>query len=530
MATSATTMHLLNEYYGPFAFAGPGWAQALLPIPPQVRELAILEEQRRAGGSCEIFLRLPSEVWTLIAQELCWMGTTATNGSAALASTSKFFHHLATPVLYSSPILRGPAALKSLVTTLRSTSRPYSPFSDLHSPKASYVHSLSLQDLSAPDWLIAQELGHLLVSSAPTLTSAAEVRRGRPLHRRRTSRERMQVSQLRRYPLQTLSVECAGRDLTNAMPFFQQLDVLEAFEWNTAPCWLIRPAELFTALLLSWRSMHTLSLSGFRWDETFLTSVLGHGSLRKLHLGGRTMSSLREETLRGLLLAVADRPEDPADAEDDTFEYEQGDHSYGQWDDEDEPMASYSDSGSATSMSSSPVGSLSSSVSSLSFGGRSDDGSSSRERRSVGTHTAITPMGIALPLVSLPPKVRLRLDELILADLPPGKGTTFTSIADEQEELLSRSGLERWRVPQAEWGMPASTQSSPEEAPQRPSPYPIQAPASGQGERGRASWQYEIRDYGQQQEGRGWMKWSRSSLSVERGSTGSSRRSRGACW
>lgn len=368
----------------------------------------------------------------------------------------------------------------------------------------------------------------------------------------------MQVSQLRRYPLQTLSVECAGRDLTNAMPFFQQLDVLEAFEWNTAPCWLIRPAELFTALLvspcdlqpptgmsplqkltshiaqclfqLSWRSMHTLSLSGFRWDETFLTSVLGHGSLRKLHLGGRTMSSLREETLRGLLLAVADRPEDPADAEDDTFEYEQGDHSYGQWDDEDEPMASYSDSGSATSMSSSPVGSLSSSVSSLSFGGRSDDGSSSRERRSVGTHTAITPMGIALPLVSLPPKVRLRLDELILADLPPGKGTTFTSIADEQEELLSRSGLERWRVPQAEWGMPASTQSSPEEAPQRPSPYPIQAPASGQGERGRASWQYEIRDYGQQQEGRGWMKWSRSSLSVERGSTGSSRRSRGACW
>lgn len=80
-------MHLLNEYYGPFAFAGPGWAQALLPIPPMVRELAIVEEQRSAGGSCEIFLRLPSEVWTLIAHELCWEGSRATNGLSALASS-----------------------------------------------------------------------------------------------------------------------------------------------------------------------------------------------------------------------------------------------------------------------------------------------------------------------------------------------------------------------------------------------------------------------------------------------------------
>lgn len=207
------------------------------------------------------------------------MGSTATNGSSALASSkcspvghptrvalltcshldvlspaaSKFFHHLATPVLYSSPIIRGPTALKSLVTTLGSASRPLRPFSDLHAPKASYIHSLSLQDLSTPDWLIAQELGHFLVSSAPSASSPMEARRGRPLYRRRPSRERTQVSHLRRYPLQTLTVECAGRDLTNAMPFFQQLDVLEAFEWNTAPCWLIRPAELFTALLVSGR-------------------------------------------------------------------------------------------------------------------------------------------------------------------------------------------------------------------------------------------------------------------------------------
>jgi hypothetical protein len=189
-----------------------------------------------------------------------------------------------------------------------------------------------------------------------------------------------------------------------------------------------------------------------------------------------------------------------------------------------------SDSAAGSSLSSSPMGSLSSSVSSLSFGGRSDDSSSSRERRAMGPLTPPSHAGLALPLVSLPPKVRLRLDELILADLPPGKGTTFTSIADEQEELLSRSGVERWRVPHADWCVSASTNSWREDAPLRPSPYPIQAPASGKGERGRASWQYEIRDYGQQQEGRGWMKWSRSSLSVERGSPGRTRRSRAAGW
>lgn len=176
--------------------------------------------------------------------------------SVLFLAASKFFHHLATPVLYSSPIIRGPTALKSLVTTLKSASSRYRPFNELHAPRAAYVHSLSLQDLSAPDWLIAQELGHLLVSSAPSPSTITEVQRGRPLYRRRTSRERLQASQMRRYPLQTLSVECAGRDLTNAMPFFQQLDVLEAFEWNTAPCWLIRPAELFTALLVSIQDTH----------------------------------------------------------------------------------------------------------------------------------------------------------------------------------------------------------------------------------------------------------------------------------
>lgn len=240
------------------------------------------------------------------------------------------------------------------------------------------------------------------------------------------------------------------------------------------------------------------------------------------------MSSLREETLRGLLLAVADGPEPHADADEDAYQDEQDNYCYERWEDADEPMDS--DSAAGSSMSSSPMGSLSSSISSLSFGGRSDDGSSSRVPRVVGTLTPPSHAGIALPLVPLPPRVRLRLDELILADLPPGKGTTFTSIADEQEELLSRSGLERWRVPHADWGVSAPAHSWREDPPLRPSPYPIQAPASGKGERGRASWQYEIRDYGQQQEGRGWMKWSRSSLSVERGSPGSARRSRAACW
>lgn len=178
-------------------------------------------------------------------------------------AASRAFNDLVAPMMYATPTLRSLPALTSFLDTMSAHANGTA----LSCISPSAMTSLSLQ-LTSIDWDKAERLAKTLAQCGTRI--------------------------------RTLKVECAGSDLERARVVFAHFDP-EVFEWHTAPCWLIRPAEIFEQILLAWPRLHTLKLSGFFWDSNFVSTLVNLPSLRTLHLSGRTMSSLSWECLYQLL-------------------------------------------------------------------------------------------------------------------------------------------------------------------------------------------------------------------------------------
>lgn len=93
----------------------------------------------------------------------------------------------------------------------------YSNGTNISRIRPSSITSLSLQ-LTSIDWDRAEELGRILQATGADI--------------------------------KILRVECAGSDLERARSVFARFDP-QVFEWHTAPCWLVRPANVFEQILVS---------------------------------------------------------------------------------------------------------------------------------------------------------------------------------------------------------------------------------------------------------------------------------------
>ncbi|UZJ55078.1 hypothetical protein CBS101457_004398 [Exobasidium rhododendri] len=100
--------------------------------------------------------------------------------------------------------------------------------------------------------------------------------------------------------ISALRVRFQSSDLYTAMPFFAYFSP-ESFEWVTSPCWMMRPANLFSEFLSEWTRLRYLTFGNFRFDYAIVESVVKLSSMRILTLRGGGCGHLDTETLSSLL-------------------------------------------------------------------------------------------------------------------------------------------------------------------------------------------------------------------------------------